>query len=152
MEAAGEMRAATKPAGTSEMSMEQNFRIPQKAAIKNGAKYLILKRAPDSDVYPNRWDFPGGRLEHGEKPEKGLEREVREETGLRVEVKSPEFVFCERINGHFNYHVIFGCRLSGKNAAVKLSGEHTGHRWAAKKEILKLKTENYLRAYLKRGE
>jgi len=146
------MRTATKLAGTSEMRMEKNFRVPQKAAIKNGAKYLILKRSPDSDVYPNRWDFAGGRLEHGEKPEKGLEREVREETGLRVEVKSPEFVFCERIKAHFNYHVIFGCGLNGKNTAVKLSREHTEYRWATKKEILKLKTENYLRAYLKRRE
>lgn len=33
-----------------------------------------------------RWDFPGGRLEHDESVKQCAEREVEEETGLRIEV------------------------------------------------------------------
>jgi hypothetical protein len=36
-------------------------------------------------------------------------------------------------------------KISGK---IKLSHEHTEFRWATKEEILTLKTENYLRAFL----
>jgi ADP-ribose pyrophosphatase YjhB (NUDIX family) len=34
---------------------------------------------------PHNWTLPGGRLEPGESPLLGLQREVREETGLVVE-------------------------------------------------------------------
>jgi 8-oxo-dGTP diphosphatase len=34
------------------------------------------------------WDIPGGFLEAGEHPEEGVRRELREETGLEIEVVS----------------------------------------------------------------
>ena len=43
---------------------------------------LLAKRA----VSPNKgeWDLPGGFLEFDETPEKGLQREMREELGVRI--------------------------------------------------------------------
>jgi len=61
-------------------------KIIQKAVIKDGEKYLILKRSKSAKYFPECWDFPGGKLEPGESGEEGIIREVKEETTLDVEV------------------------------------------------------------------
>ncbi|MBW2465960.1 MAG: A/G-specific adenine glycosylase [Deltaproteobacteria bacterium] len=51
--------------------------------LERNSRVLIQKRKP-SGVWPNLWEFPGGRLEHGETPEMALVREYNEETELAV--------------------------------------------------------------------
>lgn len=128
------------------MTQESFFVVLQKAIIKEGGKYLILKRSPDAHAYPNCWDFPGGKLEAGEDALKGLEREVFEETELKVKAIKPAFTFHEIVKGRNLVFIIYLCeKISGE---VKLSHEHTEYKWSTKEEILKLDTENYLRAFL----
>ena len=129
---------------------KETFVVPQKAIIKEGDKYLILKRSPTASTYPNCWDFPGGRLEAGEDPIEGLKREVKEETGLKIEVNNPIFVFRESLNDHENVFIVYSCgKVSGE---IKLSHEHTEFKWATKEEILRLDIENYLRAFLEKQD
>ena len=74
------------------------------------------------------------------------EREVVEETNLKVNVIKPIFTFHEIIKGRNIFFIVYLCeKVSGE---VKLSFEHTEYRWATKEEILKLDIENYLRAFL----
>lgn len=51
--------------------------------LEHKGKLLIQKRKPHG-VWPNLWEFPGGRLEQGETPEMALVREYKEETELTV--------------------------------------------------------------------
>ena len=137
---------------TGGMKMEKEFFIvPQKVAIRKGEKFLVVKRAPDAKVYPDCWDFPGGKLEWGEDPKQGLKREVKEETKLEVEIKNPEFAFSERIKDHFIYLTVFEAEIVGEEE-VQLSEEHSEFKWATKEEILKLNAENYLRKYFEGRE
>lgn len=123
------------------------FIIPQKAEIKKGNRFLIIRRAPTAHTNPNCWDFPGGMLENGENPEAGLKREVKEETNLKVKVLGPAFVFTQKFKDHHAAFVVCKCKLvSGK---LKLSWEHTAAKWATKEEILRLKIEPFLKGYLK---
>lgn len=46
-------------------------------------KVLIQKR-PTNGLMAGLWEFPGGRLNRGERPEEALEREFFEELGLKV--------------------------------------------------------------------
>lgn len=50
--------------------------------IYNDKGEVLLQRRGDS----NKWGFPGGALEVGETPQMAAIREVKEETGLDVEV------------------------------------------------------------------
>ncbi len=54
------------------------------ALVERDGKLLIVRRAVDP--HAGMWDLPGGFLAEGEHPEDGLRRELKEETGLDVEV------------------------------------------------------------------
>ena len=75
------------------------------------------------------WDLPGGRPGAGEDHRAALRREVREETGLEVEVGAAiDGHLFEVLPGRFVRIVPFACRLAGGSAVV-LSHEHLETRW-----------------------
>lgn len=62
------------------------FRPQIYAVIINKKNEILL--CPNWDGY----DFPGGGIEMGEKNEEALEREVFEETGLKIKIKKTFFI------------------------------------------------------------
>lgn len=57
------------------------------AVIKKDNRILICQRGKDDD-FALLWEFPGGKLEKGETPEQCIVREITEELGLDIQVKS----------------------------------------------------------------
>ncbi len=53
------------------------------AILLKGDRILVARRAPHKSA-PGFWEFPGGKVESGESPAQALEREIREELGLRI--------------------------------------------------------------------
>ena len=118
------------------------FSVPQKALIEQNGKILIVKRSEKTKSYPGHWDFPGGKLEHGEEPEEGLVREVKEETSLAIKVGEPLFSYLESKTA-FAYIVVYKCNLLG--GEIKLSHEHSEYKWVTKSELKELLIEPYLK-------
>jgi ADP-ribose pyrophosphatase YjhB (NUDIX family) len=58
--------------------------IAVKALIKKDNQFLVLK-----NIDNNQWETPGGRLEDKEDLINGLNREVKEETNLEVNILFP---------------------------------------------------------------
>lgn len=83
------------------------FRIGVFATILDDQGWILLGHRRDGDF----WGQPGGRLEAGEPPWLGVVREVKEETGLEVEV--------ERLVGVYSWPALdeiifsFVCRVTG---------------------------------------
>jgi 8-oxo-dGTP diphosphatase len=53
------------------------------AVIERDGKVLVARRRAGL-VAEGLWEFPGGKLEEGEEPRRGLERELEEELGVRA--------------------------------------------------------------------
>ena len=58
------------------------------ALIRKDNRILVAQRLPDSRFEPNRWEFPGGKVDFGEYPAESLERELEEELGIQVKAGS----------------------------------------------------------------
>jgi 8-oxo-dGTP diphosphatase len=54
------------------------------ALIDVDGRVLIAQRPPDKPM-AGLWEFPGGKLENGERPEDTLIRELKEELGIVVD-------------------------------------------------------------------
>lgn len=52
------------------------------AVFQNSKHEILLIQRPKNKPMPGLWEFPGGKLEPGEKPEEALVRELREEIAL----------------------------------------------------------------------
>jgi 8-oxo-dGTP diphosphatase len=55
------------------------------AVLESGGRYLITQRRATA-VLPNLWEFPGGKVEPGERDEDALRREIRERLDADVRV------------------------------------------------------------------
>ena len=53
------------------------------ALIENSDSFLIAKRI-EGDLFENKWEFPGGKLELNETPFMAIEREIKEELAIDV--------------------------------------------------------------------
>jgi 8-oxo-dGTP diphosphatase len=53
--------------------------------VKSKGRFLLVRRAEDDDIFPNKWQNPGGKVELGERLEETSRRELQEETGIEVE-------------------------------------------------------------------
>ena len=51
--------------------------------IREDGGFLLTTR-PSGKAYAGYWEFPGGKLEHGESVEQALRRELFEELGLHI--------------------------------------------------------------------
>lgn len=78
---------------------------------------------------------------------KSIEREVLEETSLKVRAIKPVFVLHGAIKGEPAVFLFHLCkRISGK---VKLSHEHTEFKWLRKSEVLKLEVAPAIKLFFK---
>ncbi len=56
-------------------------------ALVDADDRVLLAQRPEGKSLAGLWEFPGGKIEPGERPEEALIRELREELG--IEVKAP---------------------------------------------------------------
>jgi 8-oxo-dGTP diphosphatase len=58
-------------------------------ALRNERGEVLICQRPAGKMYPGEWEFPGGKVEAGERAEAARARELREELGIVVETARP---------------------------------------------------------------
>jgi len=122
----------------------------------NNGKYLLMRRSARQDVGAGSWDCVSGRLEQGEGFEQALRREVREESGLEVDIDfviaTTHFFRGPRIVENELLGVIYACSLRG-SPQVQASDEHSEQTWLSPAEADSfLPSGHWLKTVIERAE
>ncbi len=66
---------------------------------------VLLSRRPQGKTHGGLWEFPGGKIEPGERPEQAIVRELREELGIEpCERCLQSFAFVS--HGYEDFHIL----------------------------------------------
>jgi 8-oxo-dGTP diphosphatase len=110
------------------------FGLAVKAVVRDrSGRCLLIRRAPGSRNSPGTWDLPGGKVDKGEDFVQALEREVAEETGLRISV--------QRLAGAIQFEmpkarvVCLMLEARARPGRVRLSCEHDESAWVRVSEL-----------------
>ncbi len=85
--------------------------------VLRGSEILLIRRT--IEPFKGYWDIPGGFLEYGEHPERGVVREVLEETGLEVKPVELLGFYIDIYRGENEYltlNIYFICEIEGGEA------------------------------------
>jgi 8-oxo-dGTP diphosphatase len=83
------------------LAVHEPFRLQRVAAyaLVERDDAVLLTRISPRGFHTGLWSLPGGGIDHGESPRDAVVREVREETGVAVEVGEVVTVDDERVRG-----------------------------------------------------
>lgn len=130
------------------------YSVSFKALLENDGCCLMLKRSDNCTNNPGRWDLPGGKPEKGEPLEEALRREIREETGMEIELTGLAGAVQSESPGFHVVNVIMTGRAAG--GSITLSHEHQDSGWFSADQIKDMDLLEHLKQvaleYFKKNE
>lgn len=100
------------------------------AIIRSGDRIFATQRGYGE--FKDGWEFPGGKVEHGETPEDALIREIKEE--LDVGISVGERLGCVEYD-YPSFHLSMDCFWARIRSGDLLLKEHEAARWLSQEEL-----------------
>jgi len=112
-------------------------RVAVGAIVFDQGRVLLVRRGKPPS--PNVWAFPGGSVNLGESLEEAAEREIREETGLRVRAGKPVYTFdvIDRDDqGRVRFHyVIVDLQADLLDGEIRAGDDALDARWVSPQQL-----------------
>ena len=103
------------------------------ALIDPDGRVLIAQR-PAGKQMGGLWEFPGGKLEPGERPEQTLIRELSEELGITVQEPClAPFSFAS--HSYEDFHLLMPLYICRRWEGIPQAREHAALKWVRPKEL-----------------
>ena len=100
------------------------------AIIIDGNKVLATQRAEGD--FKGGWEFPGGKIEHGESSESALTREIKEELNLEINVD----YYLETVEYEYpKFHLSMDCFVCSLVSGNLELVDHMAARWLDRENI-----------------
>ncbi len=114
-------------------------------------EYLLLH------YQSGHWDFPKGHIEKGETKERAALRELKEETGLEVEIiesfeESLTYFHHLPKTKELSFKTVYFFVGKVEDKTVTLSHEHIGYKWLPFEQALEQLTYNNAKEILQKAE
>lgn len=128
---------------------EYEVKIAQKCLIYNDSnEILILQRKSNHDYDNKKWDIPGGKVIVGENHVESLEREIFEETKLKVRQFNLVDIHTTKVDDLYFFVVIYKSKYNGE--PIKVSKEHYCYEWVKIEDLPNYKFNNVVKGYIEK--
>lgn len=77
------------------------------AGIIQRSRQVLVGQRRATDRHPFKWEFPGGKVEHGETPQQALRRELREELLIEARIGNELARYEHDYPGGSRVHLLF---------------------------------------------
>jgi A/G-specific adenine glycosylase len=101
--------------------------------VSDRGRWLVQRR-PLSGLLPGLWEFPGGKIALGERPESAARRELREETGLTVR----DLVRLGTVRHGYSHFTVELHAFSGRAQGSLAGPTGADRRWVTRSELARL--------------
>src|SRR5579862_1924937 len=103
-------------------------------ALVDADKRILIAQRPEGKSMAGLWEFPGGKVEPGERPEETLIRELGEELGIAVKEDClAPFTFAS--HAYPDFHLVMPLYLCRRWAGTVTPREHQALRWVHPKNL-----------------
>jgi len=98
------------------------------AALIDADGRVLIAQRPEGKALAGLWEFPGGKIEPGERPEQALIRELHEELGIDVNAAClAPFVFTS--HAYESFHLLMPLYLLRRWSGTVQRREHAALKW-----------------------
>ncbi len=104
------------------------------AALIDADNRILLAQRPQGKNLAGLWEFPGGKVHEGERPEDALIRELREELG--IEVREPclaPLTFASHL--YDDFHLLMPLYLCRRWEGFVMPRENQALKWVAARKL-----------------